>query len=268
MAGSETARSVTHGPDRIVLRSCAGIAELEACVRLQKEIWKFEDIDVVPLPLFVVAQKTGGQVLGAFDGDELVGFAMAVPGARGGHSYLHSHMLAVREAYRNAGLGRRLKWLQCREALTHGYELIEWTFDPLEIKNSHLNLVRLGAVAKRYNVNQYGCMSSVLQGGLPSDRLVAEWWLRSKRVESVLRTHALPPFTVEREIQIPGAIGQWKATPALHGQAEAVQLRLREQFQRAFGEGVIALGYQRDAQGNGTFLLGRWNESWSYAAPE
>ncbi len=255
------------GPE-IVLRSCEGIAELEACVGLQKEIWKFEDVDIVPLPLFVVAQKIGGQVLGAFDANELVAFAMAIPGIRAGHPYLHSHMLAVREGYRNAGLGRRLKLLQCREALKSGYDLIEWTFDPLEIKNAYLNITRLGAVVRRYNANQYGCMSSALQGGLPSDRLVAEWWLRSKRLETLLRKHALPPFAAERDIHVPAAIGEWKASGAMRSKAEAVQQRNREQFMRAFGEGLAVLGYQRDAEGNGTFLLGRWDEKWSYAAPE
>ncbi len=267
MASIEAAGKIARGGE-VVLRSCQGIPELEACVGLQKEIWKFEDVDVVPLPLFVLAQKIGGQVLGAFDGDVLVAFAMAIPGIRAGHPYLHSHMLAVRERYRNAGLGRRLKLLQCREALKGGYDLIEWTFDPLEITNAHLNIARLGAVARRYNVNQYGCMSSALQGGLPSDRLVAEWWLRSKRLETVLRKHTLPSFSVEREIHIPAAIGDWKSSPPMRSKAEAVQQRNREQFMRAFGEGLTVLGYQRDAEGDGTFLLGRWDEKWSYAAPE
>ena len=133
--------------------------------------------------MFVVAEKIGGQVIGAFDDGKLVAFALSVPGSRGGHSYLHSQMLAVRSEYRNAGLGRQIKLFQREDALARGFELIEWTFDPLEIKNAYLNIERLGAIARRYSVNQYGITSSPLQGGLPSDRLVAEWWLKSKRVE-------------------------------------------------------------------------------------
>lgn len=258
---------MTHSAESVVLRKCESISELEACVHLQKEIWKFEDVDVVPLPLFVVAQKIGGQALGAFDGRELVGFALAIPGTRGGHPYLHSHMLAVRETYRNAGVGRRLKLLQREEALAGGFELIEWTFDPLEIRNAHLNIQRLGAIARRYNVNQYGCLSSALQGGLPSDRLVAEWWLRSKRVEKLLAADSLPKVRVEREIEVPAAIYEWKSRDALRSKAAALQLRNRERFQRAFGQGLSVLGYERDAEGNGVFQLGRWDENWSYAAP-
>ena len=129
--------------------------------------------------------------------NEMVGFALSVPGTRSGHVYLHSHMLAVRKEHRNGGLGRRLKLLQREEALARGIELIEWTFDPLEIKNAYLNIEKLGAISRRYNINQYGITSSPLQGGLPSDRLIAEWWLKSKRVETLLATGKNPSF--ERE---------------------------------------------------------------------
>ncbi len=168
----------------IAIRKCQGPEEMRACVALQKEVWNFSDAELVPLRLFVVAEKIGGQVIGAFEGKELVGFALAVPGARGGRAYLHSHMLAVRKEYRNAGLGRHIKLFQRGDALARQFELIEWTFDPLEIKNAYLNIEKLGAISRRYNINQYGITSSPLQGGLPTDRLVAEWWLKSKRVES------------------------------------------------------------------------------------
>ena len=101
-------------------------------------------------------------------------------------------MLAVKEEYRNSGLGRRIKLFQREDAIAHGYELVEWTFDPLEIKNAYFNLERLGAIARRYNLNQYGITSSPLQGFLPTDRLVAEWWLKSKRVATVLSSGELP----------------------------------------------------------------------------
>src|SRR6266481_8024584 len=140
----------------VTIRKCEALQEMQACFALQKEVWNFSDADLVPVRLFVVANKIGGQVIGAFDGEELVGFALAIPGNRRGHSYLHSQMLAVRQQYRNAGLGRRLKLSQRDEALAHGFELMEWTFDPLEIKNAYLNIEKLGAIARRYNLSQYG----------------------------------------------------------------------------------------------------------------
>ena len=250
----------------IAVRHCRGLEELRACVALQKEVWNFSDAELVPLRMFVVAEKVGGQVMGAFDGSEMVGFALSVPGTRSGHVYLHSHMLAVRKDRRNSGLGRRLKLLQREDALARGIELIEWTFDPLEIKNAYLNIERLGAIARRYNINQYGITSSPLQGGLPSDRLIAEWWLKSKRVETLLATGSNPPFLPETTIEVPAQIYEWKSTPATRGQAQQVQECNREWFLSAFDRRLAVLGYERDTAGNGKFLLGKWDESWSYAS--
>ncbi len=254
--------------DKIELRRCQNIDEFRACVVLQKEVWNFSDADLVPLRMFVVADKVGGQVMGAFEGDAMVGFALSVPGTRSGHVYLHSHMLAVRKEYRNGGLGRRLKLMQREEALSRGIELIEWTFDPLEIKNAYLNIEKLGAIARRYNINQYGITSSPLQGGLPSDRLIAEWWLKSKRVECVLKEGAHLPFRSETSISVPAQIYEWKADGETRARAGKIQERNRDQFLHAFGAGLAVLGYKRDDAGNGEFLLGKWDENWSYASRE
>jgi predicted GNAT superfamily acetyltransferase len=253
---------------QITIRKCAGLDELKACVALQKEVWKFEDADLVPLRMFIVSQKIGGQTIGAFDGHELVGFAFSIPGTRSGHAYLHSHMLAVRDTWRNFGLGRRLKLAQRDDALQNGFELMEWTFDPLEIKNAHLNLVRLGAIARRYSMNNYGHSSSPLQGGLPTDRLVAEWWLKSRRVVDLLERNRPPQFAVEKKIEVPAQIYEWKASPVERSRAAEVQKSNREKFGAAFRQGLVAMGYERDAQDNGAFLLGHWDEEWSYASVE
>jgi predicted GNAT superfamily acetyltransferase len=260
--------TTVSGTQQITIRKCAGMDELHACVALQKEVWNFDDVDLVPLRMFVVSQKIGGQIIGAFDGKELIGFAFSIPGSRAGHAYLHSHMLAVRNSFRNHGLGRRLKLAQRDDALAQGYELLEWTFDPLEIKNAHLNLVRLGAIARRYSVNHYGYSSSPLQGGLPTDRLVAEWWLKSKRVVNLLDKNQAPSFSLEKKIEVPAEIYAWKASAADRQKAAEVQKRNRELILPAFSQGLAALGYERDQYGNGAFLLGRWDETWSYAAKD
>jgi len=246
----------------ILIRKCAGLKEMRACVALQKEVWGFADIELVPLRIFVVAEKIGGQVIGAFEENELVGFAFALPGTRGGRVYLYSHMLAVQKKYRDSGLGRRLKLFQREEALLRNFDLMEWTFDPLEIKNAYFNIEKLGAVSRRYNVNQYGITSSPLQGGLPTDRLVAEWWLKSTRVESRLGGGAKPTFAATRTIAVPAEIYDWKARSESRTRAQEVQDRNREQFTNAFAEGLTVLGYERDRQGNGKFLLGHWEETW------
>jgi predicted GNAT superfamily acetyltransferase len=252
--------------DSIVFRRCHDIEDFRACVALQKEVWNFTDSELVPLRMFVVADKVGGQVIGAFEAGVMVGFALSVPGTRTGHVYLHSHMLAVRKEYRNAGLGRRMKLMQREDALSRGIELIEWTFDPLEIKNAYLNIEKLGAIARRYNINQYGITSSPLQGGLPSDRLIAEWWLKSKRVEGLLASGKNPQIDIQTSIVVPAEIYAWKASPETRTKARQVQERNRKEFLKAFADGLAVLGYERDEPGNGKFLLGRWDENWSYAS--
>jgi predicted GNAT superfamily acetyltransferase len=184
---------------------------------------------------------------------------MGLPGFRNGHPYLHSHMLAVLPEYRNAGLGRRLKLAQRDDALARGFDLMEWTYDPLEIKNAHLNIARLGAISRRYKPDFYGPSSSPLQGGLPTDRLYAEWWLNSPRVTRVLGGEEEPIEVVERVI-VPHAIYQWKQDPEKRDLAQQLQSKNRIALEAAFERGLAAVGYERDAEGNGSFLLGPWSE--------
>jgi predicted GNAT superfamily acetyltransferase len=178
-------------------------------VRLQQVIWGFEDIELLPVRLFVVATKVGGHAFGAYDSGRMIGFCLAIPGLKaGGKYYLHSHMLGVLPEYRNAGVGRMLKLAQRQEALGRGIELIEWTFDPLEIKNAYFNMERLGAVVRRYVLNQYGTTSSHLHGGLPTDRCVAEWWIGSPRAEATINGLPFERNTTEARISVPVDIAE------------------------------------------------------------
>ncbi len=258
-----------------VMRACEGLEELAACVELQIETWGYDASEVVPTKSFLVAQKIGGQVIGAFDEEigedkpgegarSLVGFALSFPGVKTKHgqaeAYLHSHMLAVREGYRNRGLGAQLKREQRREALERGIRRMEWTFDPLEIKNAFLNIHRLGAVAREYRANFYGVSSSRLQSGLPTDRLLAEWHLDSPRVEAILEGRPVAAYVPEERILVPTSIYEWKASEAGRERALTVLLENRLKFQQAFSRGLAVFGYTRDAEGNGVFELGPLNQ--------
>jgi predicted GNAT superfamily acetyltransferase len=243
----------------IEIRHLTTLEHFARCVALQLEVWGYDGGDVIPRRMFVVAQRIGGQVFGAFDGHTMIGFAMSLPGYRNGRSYLHSHMLAVLSEYRNAGIGRRLKLAQRDEAIARGIDLMEWTFDPLEIKNAHLNIARLGAIARRYQPDFYGPSTSPLQGGLPTDRLYAEWWLRSPRVVNLLRGDTQPIEIAER-VTVPHAIYQWKQDIQQRTVAQALQAANREALQSAFHRGLAVVGYERDTDGNGCYLLGPWKE--------
>jgi predicted GNAT superfamily acetyltransferase len=248
---------------RLRIAPVHALADFERCVELQLAVWGYSDGDLIPKRVFIVAERIGGQVIGAFDRDVMVGFAMSLPGYREGKPYLHSHMLAVLPEYRNAGLGRRLKLAQRDDALRRGFDLMEWTFDPLEIKNAHLNIARLGAIARRYMPDFYGPSTSPLQGGLPTDRLVAEWWLRSARVRRTLgelgaKNSAMEtiPAQVLVQLPVPRSVTEWKQNAERRKLAESLQTRNRIALESAFARGLAITGYERSLEGDGCFLLG------------
>jgi len=213
-----------------VIRQLYSEPELREAVALQKTIWKFEDADLLPFRMFVVATKIGGQLLGAFDGGRMIAFCVAIPGLKpDGKVYLHSHMLGVLPEYRNAGIGRQLKVRQRDDALARGIDLIEWTFDPLDLKNAYFNVERLGAIVRRYVRNQYGVSSSVLHGGLPTDRCVAEWWIAKPRAKAA----------IEEQIHVPADIAD----------AREKQAEIADRFEDCFARGLAVVGIE------GTFYL-------------
>ncbi len=197
----------------------------------------------------------GGQTLGAFDGPRMVGFLLAVPGLKQGTPYLHSHMMGVLPEYRNLGIGRRLKLAQREEALSRGIRLIEWTFDPLELKNAFFNIERLGAIVRRYVLNQYGTTSSPLHGGLPTDRCVAEWHLDSPRVLAILEGREPEQGPVLERIEIPADIAEIRATdPA---RAREIQAAASAKFIEYFDRGLAVTGFERTPEA-GIYLFGKW----------
>jgi len=164
--------------------------------------------------------------------------------------------MAVKEGYRNRRLGFQLKLEQRKDALKRGIRLIEWTFDPLEIKNAFLNIHKLGAVVRSYFEDFYGVSSSRLQGGLPTDRLLAEWQLDSAHVQAVLEGRAKNSLIIEEVIQVPASIYEWKASETERERALAVQMENRRKFLEAFSRGLVVLEFARDLEGNGSFELG------------
>lgn len=249
MAGSQTQADV------ISIRPLTESADLAEAVRLQREIWGFHDLELLPVRLFSVASKVGGQVLGAFDASSMVGFLLAIPGLRtGGESYLHSNMMGILPEYRDRHIGRALKLFQREEALARGIGLVEWTFDPLELKNAFFNIERLGAVIRRYVLNQYGTTSSPLHGGLPTDRCIAEWHLDSEWTRRTLegrKPSVVPAF----RIPVPSDIGVLrKSKPA---QAREIQQRVSDSFLECFSRDLAVTGFERGVT-ESSYLLGPW----------
>ncbi len=241
----------------ILIRRCGALAEIDRCVELQREIWGEADLEVTPSSVFVVAAHVGGQVLGAFDGPRMIGFTLALPGVREGHPFLHSHMTGVLDAYRDRGVGRQLKLFQRDEALARGVRLIEWTFDPLELRNAHFNLNRLGAIARTYLPNLYGVTSSPLHRGLPTDRLLAEWHLDAPRVIAILSGKVPEPLDAPAVISFPSELDEWKRSNP--EEVARVQARTRREFQDWFTRGYAAIATRTIPAGS-AYLLAPWSD--------
>ena len=234
---------------QIVIRNAHSADEMKVCVDVQQRVWGYSAIDTVPDQIFIVANKTGGHVLIAYERDEPIGFALAFAAIRDGLAYLHSHMVAVVEEFQNRGVGRLLKLAQREDAVASGIDLIEWTFDPLQLKNAHFNIARLGAIVRRYIPNLYGRTSSPLHAGLPTDRLVAEWWVRSQRVERIINGESPVISNAAERVTIPAAIRELcRDNPSA---AETIQSDAREQFSRYFSRGLAAVAFEwKQDQGN------------------
>ena len=274
--------------NNVHIRDLKTIDEFRQVVDLEHAIWGYTDsADVVTVPVFIFTVKCGATLIGAFDGDDrMVGFAYAVVGMKAGRPMQWSHMTGVLPEYRG-GLGYRLKLEQRTRALAQGYELIEWTFDPMQAMNAHLNFAKLGGVVEEYAENFYGESTSALHRGTPTDRLIVSWRIGEPHVA---RRLAQPPGLQARSHEVGEAPvanvtamdGDWREvrtidltvterrlwieiptgfTPMQQQAPErALQWRLhvRQMFQHYFAKGYRAVDFvlQRDA-GFGRYLLAR-----------
>lgn len=169
----------------MTIRPLETIEDCRLVADLEKEVWGYTDAeDVVPPPVLIVSVKRGGILLGAFDDSgAMKGFVYSIPAVKDGRLAQWSHMLGVTRDARDAGLGLRLKLAQRERSLAMGIDLVEWTYDPLQALNAHLNFAKLGVVVEEYEENIYGESSSPLHTGSPTDRFVAEWKLTAPHVE-------------------------------------------------------------------------------------
>jgi predicted GNAT superfamily acetyltransferase len=234
----------------IEIRECVTVAELSACVGLQREVFALPDLELSPVRHLIVTKNAGGFTLGAFDAGVLAGFVLSVPGFLRGERAFYSHMTAVRADYQSAGIGQMLKWAQRERSLKEGVRFVKWTFEPVKARNAYFNLEKLGAIVSEYAENFYGTDYGTApeiageQFGLASDRLFAEWHLEDAKVEALAASRILPSAMGEADrIEIPNDwLALVRSDPAA---ALAEQMRIRAEFQSAFGRGFVARGFSR-----------------------
>ncbi len=232
----------------ITIRQLHALDEFHRCVQIAREVWGDAELDTEPHVTYVIANHTGGQVLGAFEGATMIGFTKAFVGLHDHTPYLHSHMAAVLPSHRNRGVGRQLKLSQREHALRRGIRLIEWTFDPLETKNAHFNINRLGAISRRYIPNFYGITTSPLHRGMPTDRLLVEWPLDSPRVISAINELAGEPRNCPAHIHLPN-LSQGESSSRADDPLMDLQSRIRAEFTDWFCKGYAATSVRSTPSG-------------------
>lgn len=271
----------------LTLRDYHTLDECRRIVDLEKQIWGYSDPeDLVPAIMLFLCAKRGGMIIAAERDDAAIdGFAFSMASIVGGKPAQWSHMMGVVPGARASGLGRTLKLAQRDRALAMGIELIEWTFDPLQAVNAHLNFARLGVISNTYAENIYGDSSSVLHRGSATDRLIAEWWIQRPHVERRIAATAFTardsrvmdapvlnelsardPWDMPGEatepagaprvlIRVPSRFSDMQAQhPAL---AQAWRQQTRELFTRAFADGYRVVDFFKDDKAGGAYLLAK-----------
>ncbi|HKE55307.1 MAG TPA: GNAT family N-acetyltransferase [Pyrinomonadaceae bacterium] len=236
-----------------IIRECTTIEDLESCVALQREAFGLPDIEISPIRHLIVSRYAGGWTLGASVAGKLVGFVHHLVAVRQNDEIIgYSHMMAVAKEYQNQGVGAQLKWAQRERALAEGRSFIKWTWDPMQARNAHFNLNRLGVTVDTYADNFYGTdyNADPLQGerpGLQSDRLFANWNLSSPRVKALATGSSWSGSGKPAgAIAIPG---NWTALVREDiVQARAEQVRVRTEFKQALQAGLVCAGFERGSE--------------------
>ena len=237
-----------------VIRECTSIEDLDNCIALQREAFGLPDLEISPRRHFIVSRLAGGWTLGAFDGERLVGFVHHLAAVRANNEVFgYSHMMAVAKDYQNKGIGARLKWAQRERALAEGRDYIKWTWDPMQARNAHFNLNRLGVIVESFGNNFYGTdygsdlsQSEDRGRGLQSDRLFASWYLKSNRVSTFASGQDYKP-KVEPMTRI-ALPAEWSVLVKSDvAKARQEQERVRTQFIQALADGLVCAGFERGA---------------------
>ena len=238
--------------DDIVIRECTTIDEFDSCVQLQRDVFGLPELEVSPRRHLIVSRQAGGWTLGAFAHERLIGFVHHLAGVRSDNEIFgYSHMMAVDASFQNQGVGAKLKWRQRERAIQEGRNFIKWTWDPMQARNAHFNLNRLGVTVADYAANFYGTdyptspVPNPESAGLDSDRLFAQWQLESPRVVALANGSVMSRETTKPTATISIPLNWTKLCAESPAKASEEQLRVRGEFQKAFAAGLVCAGFDR-----------------------
>jgi predicted GNAT superfamily acetyltransferase len=252
-------------PDDIIIRECVSTEDFQQCIALERAVFDDDDIDIMPIRLYMISKNCNAPTFGAFNAKGLLlGFVHTSIALFEGKVVYHSHLAGVVEEMRHQDIGYRMKLAQREHAIAAGVPLIIWSFDPLQSRNAHFNINKLGAIIRNYKINYYGeGISTVFDSYLPSDRVIAEWWVKAPYVENVLSGNRPTPESVNGRVTIPDNIDEVR-TDSLDDHIRW-RLRVREDFLQALEQGSIVRGFVRDRETKSSnYLFGQDEEQFQY----
>jgi len=176
----------------LTVRPLSSPSEFEAVEDVQMSAWGMSARAATPKEVMIAINDNGGLVLGAFDGERVVGFALTLVGYRDGTVYMYSHMTGVAKEYQSKGIGYLIKRKQREISLKRGFPFIAWTFDPIIARNAYFNFKKLGVIARNYLPNYYGPMNDSINVGWPTDRFLCEWYIEPEQFRKVRSYARLP----------------------------------------------------------------------------
>ena len=249
----------------VVIRECSSVEDFQQCIELERAVWKDADIGIMPIRLYMISKACNAPTIGAFESSgRLVGFVHTMIALMDGRVVYHSHLAAVLEDLRHRDIGFRMKLAQRQHAIEAGVPLIIWTFDPLQSRNAHLNINKLGAIIRRYEVNYYSeGLSSVFDASVPSDRVFAEWWVSSPHVGSVLAGNRPSVPDHGKSVLVPEDINKMRSQSI--DEHLKWRIRVREDFREALASGLIVRAFER-SDGTSRYLLGADEQQFQHKA--
>lgn len=259
--------SATMSDEEITIRECLSVDDFQQCIELERLVWNDDDIDIMPIRLYMISKSCNAPTFGAFTASgRLIGFVHTSLALLGKNLVYHSHLSGVIEELRHKDIGYQMKLAQREHALAAGVPMIFWSFDPLQSRNAHFNINKLGAIIRTYKINYYGeGVSSVFDSHLPSDRVLAEWWIGSPHVENVLRGNRPGVETPDSKVEIPDNIDAIRAQSL----KEHIDWRMqvREDFLPALAQGSIVCGFVRDLEKKtSSYLFGKDEDQFHFTA--
>lgn len=173
----------------LYIKSVDTYNDIKEVIKLHRLIWGLDDFELTPPHIYRATLENGGHILLVYKNKTPVGFIYGFPGIdKDRNNFFYIHNLGIKKQFRSSGIGLKLNLHLRKILIKEGYELVKWTFDPLETSNANLYIGKMGGITNKYITNYYGIMTDAINKQITSDRLIISWWINSSFVKNKIKT--------------------------------------------------------------------------------